>query len=76
MLPAAVVTFVNFGIIAVRLFGARLYACNDDSVAGRWDCVGSFLIDGSLQPRVWAQPDASFDNVGKAGALAPTSVTC
>ena len=59
------VVFVNFGIISVRLFGARLYSCNDGNAAGRWDCVGSFEQNGVLQPRVWTQPDASFDNIGK-----------
>ena len=59
------VVFVNFGIIAVRLFGSRLYSCNDGNAMGRADCVGSFIGNGVLQPRVWSQPDASFDNIGK-----------
>lgn len=34
-------------------------------MSGRADCIGTFVNNGLLMPRVWAQPDYSFDNIGK-----------
>ena len=73
---AAVVVFLNFGIIAVRLFGSKLYSCNDPSVRGRWDCVGTFTSNGLLLPRVWAQPDATFDDLGQVSPSCACVLRC
>jgi general stress protein CsbA len=46
----------------LNIFSGLLYSCNDDTVAGKAQCVGLYLtssIDNSLSylvPRVWSNP--------------------
>lgn len=75
-LLAAFALFVIFAILAIRLFGNKLYACNDSSITtGREDCFGSFvaLDSGILMPRVWDRPDYNFDSLGKASFICSQS---
>ena len=65
MCCVALMIFLIFGIIAVRLFSSRMYSCNDPAASGRADCIGTFLNNGLLMPRTWTQPDYNFDNIGK-----------
>ena len=47
---------------SLNIFSGLLYGCNDSTVSGIADCVGSFVsspLDDSLSflaPRVWANP--------------------
>ena len=69
---AAFALFVIFAILAIRLFGNKLYACNDSSITtGREDCFGSFIAPntGILMPRVWDRPDYNFDSLGKVSLM-------
>ena len=71
-LLAAFALFVIFAILAIRLFGNKLYACNDSSITtGREDCFGNFVApdSGILMPRVWDRPDYNFDSLGKVSLL-------
>lgn len=62
-----VLFFFVFGILGLNLFIGRFYFCTDASVAGRLQCVGSYVqANGLVAPRVWANPPFSFDNIGAA----------
>ena len=67
MCPAALSLFVMFALLAIRLFGDKLYSCNDGAITtGRQDCIGNFYNGaGILMPRVWDKPDYNFDSLGK-----------
>ena len=56
-----------FALLAIRLFGDKLYSCNDGAITtGRQDCIGNFYNGaGILMPRVWDKPDYNFDSLGK-----------
>lgn len=65
---AAFALFVIFAILAVRLFGNKLFSCNDYSITtGREDCYGNFIVPGSniYMPRVWDRPVFNYDSLGK-----------
>lgn len=67
MLDALLLVFlvmVFFSVYGVNMLGGRLFACNDDEVSGRFDCLGEFQSDvgedttlNIYQPRVWALPE-------------------
>lgn len=60
-----------FAIVALRFMGGQFYGCNDQGVAGRAQCIGSFLNDaGVWAPRVWDKPNYNFDGLGKASNCA------
>lgn len=62
--------FVIFALLAIRLFGDKLYYCNDSSIrTGRQDCFGNFVVPASeiYMPRVWTRPDYNYDSLGKVG---------
>ena len=56
-----------FALLAIRLFGDKLYSCNDGAITtGRQDCFGNFYNgSGILMPLVWGKPDYNFDSLGK-----------
>ena len=58
--------FFLFGVLGVSLFSGRFYACNDKSVVGKSTCVGVFLQNGIVTPRVWQNPPYNFDNIFNA----------
>lgn len=60
--------FLIFAILGVQLFAGLLWSCNDASVAGKSDCVGSYLdpSTGDLQQREWTNMWLNFDNIGNA----------
>ncbi|GAB4819675.1 hypothetical protein N2152v2_006721 [Parachlorella kessleri] len=59
--------FLIFAILGVQLFAGLLWSCTDPNVAGKADCVGSFIDDtGQLAPREWVNQPYHFDNVGNA----------
>ena len=65
---AAFSLFVIFALLAIRLFGNKLYFCNDRSIlTGRQDCFGTFVdpVSGIFMPRVWDRPEYNFDSLGK-----------
>lgn len=69
---AAFSLFIVFAILAIRLFGDKLYYCNDRSVAtGREDCFGNFIVPGTgiFMPRAWVRPDYNFDSLGKVSPI-------
>ncbi|KAK9823801.1 hypothetical protein WJX72_005586 [[Myrmecia] bisecta] len=57
--------FLIFAILGVQLFGGLFYFCNDPHVAGKAECVGTFMdpYSGELTTRVWSRPQLHFDNV-------------
>lgn len=59
------VLLLGFAVVAVQLYSGLYSSCNDGAVGvGEIDCVGNFLSDsGVLMPRVWARPNAHFDDV-------------
>ena len=59
---------VVFGILGVQMFNGRFYSCNDTSVAGRQECVGSFVDpeSGKEVPREWTNAFLNFDHLGNA----------
>ncbi|KAL4420689.1 hypothetical protein ABPG75_010345 [Micractinium tetrahymenae] len=60
--------FLIFAILGVQLFAGLLWTCNDTGVAGKDDCVGSYVdpSTGDVQQREWANMWLNFDNVGHA----------
>ncbi|PSC71712.1 voltage-gated ion channel superfamily isoform A [Micractinium conductrix] len=60
--------FLIFAILGVQLFAGLLWSCNDGSVAGKAECVGTFLDPdtGATLARVWSNTWLNFDNVGAA----------
>lgn len=59
-----IVLFAIFGILGVQLMGGLFYKCNDDSVAQRAACVGTFIgADGLVKERLWRNSMFNFDNV-------------
>ena len=58
--------FLVFAIMGVQFFKGKFWACNDDSVAGVSECVGTFLVDGVATDREWVNQKMNFDNVGTA----------
>ncbi|GAA5899990.1 hypothetical protein JCM8208_005559 [Rhodotorula glutinis] len=64
----AVLYIIPFAIWSKNCFAGALFACNDDAVKTKAQCVGEYLVavndDWSyLAPRVWANPSVwSFDS--------------
>eukprot|EP00753_Platysulcus_tardus_P017551 PLAT6433.7.p1 GENE.PLAT6433.7~~PLAT6433.7.p1 ORF type:complete len:1917 (-),score=1127.16 PLAT6433.7:88-5337(-) len=59
--------FLVFAILARNLFGGKFASCNDGAVAGRLQCVGTFIdASGQNVTREWSQPTATFDTLGAA----------
>ncbi|KAF8072369.1 NaCP60E [Scenedesmus sp. PABB004] len=59
--------FLIFAILGVQLFHGMFYSCNDASVAGQAECVGSFVDDaGQEVARRWSNQPYNFDNLGMA----------
>jgi len=60
--------FFVFGILGVQLFSGRFYRCNDTTVAGKDECVGSFYSSetGQLVKRDWSNAFLNFDHLGQA----------
>lgn len=69
--------FIIFGILGVQLFGGKFYSCNDPTVDGRTQCVGTF-VDPSSGAGCWARR-AVVENTGALqlprGALAGVTRT-
>ena len=63
--------FVIFGILGMSLFRGKFYMCNDDDVAGRAECVGTYFDKFDIErEREWANQEPNFDNIFFAiGAL-------
>lgn len=58
------VLLIIFGIIGINLFMGTFYRCDDGSVFGQLDCVGSFVSsEGALQNPIWDNPGFSFDSI-------------
>ncbi|GLI63280.1 hypothetical protein VaNZ11_006186 [Volvox africanus] len=60
--------FLIFAILGVQLFSGRFYRCNDDSVAGISECVGTFndpRTNNTIE-RTWKNDFPNFDNTGNA----------
>ncbi|CAG9463932.1 unnamed protein product [Pedinophyceae sp. YPF-701] len=57
-----------FGILGVQLFNGRFKRCNDTSVAGVDECVGTFTNPetGEEEERVWSNTLLNFDHLGNA----------
>jgi hypothetical protein len=57
-----------FAILGVHLFSGIFYSCNDVTVAGQRECVGTFVPPDSDIPiaREWRNPSYTFDNIGSA----------
>ena len=74
------VSYLIFGILAVQLFGGKLYACNDASVTTMAGCVGSFNATANVLnhatnaftptsftiARRWEKFDRNFDHIGSS----------
>ncbi|PRW21007.1 voltage-gated ion channel superfamily [Chlorella sorokiniana] len=60
--------FLIFSILGVQLFAGLLWSCNDDSVAGKDECTGTFVdpATGDVLQREWTNAFYNFDNVGLA----------
>jgi len=53
-----------FSVMGMGFFMGLFFTCNDDSVAGLTTCKGTFASDdGYITPRVWDNPNYSFDTV-------------
>ena len=62
-----VLFFFIFGILGINLFSGKFYSCSDATVRFKFECVGTYVLpNGIAVPRVWANPDFSFDNIGAA----------
>ena len=58
------VLFAIYGILGVQLMGGLFYRCNDDSVAERAACVGTYIdAAGLVKERLWRNSLFNFDNV-------------
>jgi hypothetical protein len=56
-----------FGILAVQLYSGVYYRCNDVTVAGVEECIGSYTDEfGQAVERKWTRPHYNFDNLGNA----------
>ena len=63
----ALIIFILFGMLGVRMFGGMYAMCNDPTVTGRLDCVGTFEDErGFLISRAWSPLPYNFDWIGKA----------
>ena len=63
----ALIIFILFGMLGVRMFGGMYAMCNDPTVNGRLDCVGTFEDErGFLISRAWMSLPYNFDWIGKA----------
>lgn len=60
--------YLAFGIMSVQLFGGAFWSCNDKSVDGKKECIGTFTdpSTGAETARVWSNPRLNFDNLGHA----------
>ena len=67
------VVFLAFDVFAVQQYSGKFFSCNDDSVNGRYDCVGTTIaaIEGAPSafeiavPKVWDTPFHNFDDAGR-----------
>ena len=57
------VFYTMFAILAVTLFGGKLFRCNNDDVFGRLDCVGSYGYAAACPPGQLAHIDTNHDSV-------------
>ena len=63
----ALIIFILLGMLGVRMFGGLYAMCNDPTVNGRLDCVGTFEdARGFLISRAWMSLPYNFDWIGKA----------
>lgn len=73
----ALLYMVPYAIWGLNIFSGLMFTCNDDSVAGKADCVGEYFsqpVDdvaiGFLAPRSWDRPSPSttfsFDSFGSS----------
>jgi hypothetical protein len=52
-------------VLGLELFSGVFYSCNDKTVAGVKDCIGSFTdAEGAQIARVWSRPFYNFDSIG------------
>jgi len=66
LLFLALVT-IMFATVGMALFKGKFHSCNDDLLdglagQGRFDCVGSLVVDDIYVPRVWSVPNSNFDS--------------
>eukprot|EP00949_MAST-11_sp_MAST-11-sp1_P001842 g1842.t1 len=53
-----------FGVLGLTLFAGAFFRCNDASIVERASCQGTFINSAGIPaPRVWANPDYSFDDI-------------
>lgn len=56
-----------FAILGVQLFSGLMYRCNDDTVSGVEECIGTYEDEFGVETvRVWSRPFHNFDNLGRA----------
>jgi hypothetical protein len=61
------VCVIIFAILGVQLFSGLFYRCNDGTVAGVEECIGSFINSvGEEVPRVWLNGFYNFDSLFRA----------
>ena len=59
--------FLIFAIFGSQLFSGKFDYCNDPTVDGRADCVGTFVnADGAHLSRQWLHPPLNFDSTPNA----------
>ncbi|KAK3273644.1 hypothetical protein CYMTET_18126, partial [Cymbomonas tetramitiformis] len=57
-----------FAIMGVQLMAGSFYACTDEAVSYRDDCIGTYMTtEGVVQPREWQQElESHYDNIWTA----------
>lgn len=59
------VFYLIFAILGTQFWAGKFWSCNDDSVSGADECVGTFELDGVNTTRVWSNAPIHFDNVSQ-----------
>lgn len=55
--------YLVFAIMGVQLWAGKFWSCNDTSVNGVTECVGTYTVDGVSTAREWTNTRQNFDNV-------------
>eukprot|EP00656_Telonema_subtile_P000441 TRINITY_DN10202_c0_g1_i1.p1 TRINITY_DN10202_c0_g1~~TRINITY_DN10202_c0_g1_i1.p1 ORF type:complete len:1644 (+),score=363.32 TRINITY_DN10202_c0_g1_i1:42-4973(+) len=55
--------YLVFSIMGVGLWAGKFWSCNDTSVSGVTQCVGTYTVSGVSTAREWSNARQNFDNV-------------
>ena len=62
----AIFVYLIFAVVGVHIWAGKFWYCNDDSVSYWYECTGDYMADGVSTARQWTNPEANFDDVGRA----------